>query len=98
MEYKLDDELLENIRNFRMFMNRIPDSAYDGKLETAKRLADEFTERTGVVAMVVMLDNKYDWVSEHYFKTYNYEGEIYYETKVEGGDERGAEYENPGGE
>jgi len=79
----LTSEQLEQIKIVRDFMsNREPTDLYDGTLTMAKRLADEFTEQTGIIAMVIRKQNKYDWVSEYYFDTYTYNGKIYHKTEV----------------
>ena len=82
----LTKEQIAQIQILRNFMeNRDSGDKYDGTLTMAMRLADEFTEKTGIEAMVIRKKNKYDWVSKFYFDTYEYSGKIYYKTEV--GDE-----------
>jgi len=75
----LTQEQLELIKLYRQ-LTKPSGEGYDGTLEQANRLADEFTEAYGIKAMVIRKKNRYDWVSEYYFKTYKYNGKIYYET------------------
>ena len=77
----MKNEQLELIKLVRM-MSKEPTEAYDGTKEQAIRLADEFTDKHGMVAMVIRKKGKYDWVTEHYFKTYKYKGKIYHKTEV----------------
>ena len=77
----LTAEQLELIKLYRQ-LKKPSGEEYDGTLEQAIRLADEFTEAYGIKAMVIRKKNRYDWVSEHYFKTYKYNGKYYYETEV----------------
>ena len=64
-------------------MAKEPQEAWTGKLEQAKRKADEFTEKHGIKAMVIRRKKKYDWVTEYFFESEecNYKGKIYYETE-----------------
>jgi len=75
----LSEEKLELIRLMRQML-REPDESWTGKLEQAKRKADDFTEKYGLKAFVIKKKRKYDWVAEAYFDTYDYKGKIYYET------------------
>ena len=77
---KISEENLEKIRLIRQLL-REPQETWTGKLEQAKRLADEATERTGMKTLVIKKKRKYDWVFEPYFDTYKYKGKIYYESE-----------------
>ena len=80
MEYTT--EQLQLMQLYRQMMKSGGEEEWDGTLEQAIRLADKFTETYGIKAMVIRKKNKYDWVSEHYFKTYKYKGKYYHETQV----------------
>ena len=75
----MDKEKLQQIQFLRQML-REPQEGWTGKKEQAIRKAEEFTERTGIKAMVIRKKRKYDWVAEPYFDTYDYKGKIYYET------------------
>ena len=60
-----------------------PTEAEDGTFETAKRLAEKFTEKYGLSASVIRKNNKYFWVTDYYFDTYKYKGKIYFKTDAE---------------
>lgn len=77
----MTEEQLQYMQIIRNFLDVREDTEpYDSTLTQAKRFADEFTEKTGIKAMVIRKKNKYDWVSKYYFNTYDYKGKIYYET------------------
>jgi len=78
----LSQDQLEVLKLVKTFLENREDEAYDGSLSQAKRLADKFTEQTAIKAMVIRRKNRYDWVSEYFFDTYEYNGKIYYETEV----------------
>ena len=77
----LTAEQLELIKLYRQ-LSKYADEVEDGTLEMAIRLADEFTEITGLKAIVIRRKNIYIWVTEYFFGTYKYTGKYYHETEV----------------
>lgn len=75
----LNPEQLERVRFLRQMLLE-PKEKWNGKLEQAKRKADEVAERTGMKTFVIRRKRKYDWVAEAFFDAYDYKGKIYYET------------------
>ena len=75
-------EQIQLMQLYRQMMKSAGEE-WDGSLEQAKRGADRFTKDYGIKAMVIRKKNKYDWVSEHYFKNYKYTGKYFYETQVD---------------
>ena len=78
----IDEKTALAIQFFRSAMDLNSYVDEDGTLETAKILADKFTEKYGLSASVIRRFNRYFWVTDYYFDTYKYKGKIYYKTEV----------------